>query len=45
MIPDSVDPWVYVPLPQQLDRGLVARKVLASIPVDSSVATETHLIP
>jgi uncharacterized membrane protein len=45
LIPDSVQPWVYVPPLQQLQRGWDTRELLQLIPNDASVAAETQLVP
>ncbi len=45
VIPDSIDPWVKVPLNEQLVRGKVARQVVNLIPRTAAVSAETHLIP
>ena len=45
LIPDSVQPWVYVSPWRQLQRGLETRELLRSIPPEASVAAETHLVP
>ena len=45
-IPDSVQPWVHVSLPQQwnhVNKGI--RPLLAQIPSDASVSATTYLIP
>ena len=45
LIPDSVQPWVYISPWQQLKRGWEARQLLQIVPPDSSVAAETQLVP
>ena len=45
LIPDSVQPWVYVSPLRQLQRGWQTRQLLQAIPSDASVAAETHLVP
>ena len=45
LIPDSVQPWVYVSPWRQLQRGWDTRQLLKVIPGDASVAAETHLVP
>ena len=45
IIPDSVNPWVYVSIPQSFQRGIEARRLLEIIPKKASVAAETQLIP
>ncbi|MFG3817192.1 DUF2079 domain-containing protein [Limnothrix redekei] len=45
LIPDSVQPWVYVSLPEQWSHVGHVRKVLAQIPEDASIAATTYLVP
>ena len=45
IIPDSISPWVYVPIPQSFSRGIEARKLISSLPDNVSIAAETQLIP
>lgn len=45
LIPDSVNPWVYVSLNRQWERAGEMRPLLAKIPADASVAATTYLIP
>ena len=45
IIPDSVDPWVYVPIQQSFKRGIQARRLISFLPKDSSIAADTQLIP
>ena len=45
LIPDSVNPWVYVSLNRQWERAGEMRALLAEIPADASVAATTYLIP
>ncbi|MDY6806571.1 MAG: DUF2079 domain-containing protein [Cyanobacteriota bacterium] len=45
LIPDSVNPWVYVSLNRQWERAGEMRPLLAEIPADASVAATTYLIP
>ncbi len=45
IIPDSVQPWVHVPVHLSFQRGLAAREIISSVPKDASVAAETQLIP
>jgi hypothetical protein len=45
LIPDSVQPWVYVPLTEQWQRVPQMRSLLAKIPPDASVSATTYLIP
>tara|TARA_Y100001968_G_C19439120_1_gene761508 strand:+ start:507 stop:2141 length:1635 start_codon:yes stop_codon:yes gene_type:complete len=45
IIPDSVDPWVHVPIDQAFKRGWHTSKLLRTIPKDASISAETQLIP
>ena len=45
LIPDSVQPWVYVSIPQQWQRIPQIRSLLNKIPDDASVSATTSLIP
>ncbi len=45
LIPDSVQPWVYVPAHQQWQHVSQMRPLLAKIPDDASVAATTYIIP
>jgi uncharacterized membrane protein len=45
LIPDSIEPRVYISLPTGWAHGLAARSVMAKIPPKASVATTTYLIP
>ncbi len=45
LIPDSIDPWVHIPIQEQWRRGLSTKQLLSSLPSNASVAAETHLIP
>ena len=45
LIPDSVQPWVYVSPWRQLQRGFETRALLHTIPAQASVAAETQLVP
>jgi uncharacterized membrane protein len=45
LIPDSISPWVYVPLTEQWSRVGPMRSLLAQIPPDASVSASTYLIP
>ncbi|MEB3282038.1 MAG: DUF2079 domain-containing protein [Lyngbya sp.] len=45
LIPDSVDPWVYIPVTKQWSHVAQFRPLLAQIPPDASVATTTYIIP
>ena len=45
IIPDSVQPWVHVPIHRSFQRGIEARQLLMYVPKEASVAAETQLIP
>lgn len=45
LIPDSVQPWVYVSLPEQWQRAGQIRSLLQVIPADASVAATTYIVP
>ena len=45
IIPDSVNPWVHIPIHQQWRRGIAGNSLMKLIPKNASVASETHLIP
>ncbi|GAB4233248.1 MAG: hypothetical protein Kow0049_16570 [Stanieria sp.] len=45
LIPDSIQPWVYVSLPEQWQRVPQIRSLLKQIPPDASVSATTYLIP
>jgi len=45
LIPDSIQPLVYVPLPRQWEHVSQVRPLLAQIPPDASVTASTYLIP
>ena len=45
LIPDSIQPLVYVPLPRQWEHVSQVRPLLAQIPPDASVTATTYLIP
>lgn len=45
LIPDSVQPWVYVSAEEQWQRVGEIRYLLANIPSDASVAATTYIIP
>ena len=45
VLPDSINPWVYVPPWQQLARGHNSRQLLEVIPTGASVSAETQLVP
>jgi len=45
VVPDSFQPWVYVPLPQQWQRAGEINRLLAQIPPDAAVTASTYLVP
>ncbi len=45
LIPDSVEPWVHVPISQAWERGIKIRPLINSLPSDASIAADTQLIP
>jgi len=45
LIPDSVDPWVYVSLPEQWEHSGNIYRLMNKIPPEASVATTTYIIP
>ncbi|HEY9888863.1 MAG TPA: DUF2079 domain-containing protein, partial [Candidatus Obscuribacterales bacterium] len=45
MIPDSVQPWVYVSPPAQWQRAAAMNQLLAQIPPAASVTASTYLVP
>jgi uncharacterized membrane protein len=45
LIPDSVQPWVYIPVTKQWSHVNQFRPLLAQIPPEASVATTTYIIP
>jgi hypothetical protein len=45
LVPDSIRPWVHVPLTQQIPHAAQARTVMAQIPAQASVAATTPLVP
>lgn len=45
LIPDSIQPWIYVPLTQQWQHASQIRPLLTQIPDDASVAATTYLVP
>ncbi|WP_036477786.1 DUF2079 domain-containing protein [Myxosarcina sp. GI1] len=45
LVPDSIQPWVYVSAPEQWTRVPQIRSLLAKIPDDASVSATTYLIP
>lgn len=45
MVPDSFQPWVYVPPTLQWQRASEMNELLAQIPPDASVTATTYLVP
>ncbi|MGD1858440.1 MAG: DUF2079 domain-containing protein [Leptolyngbyaceae cyanobacterium] len=45
IVPDSFQPWVYVPLPQQWQRAQQINQLLAAIPPEASVTASTYIVP
>ncbi len=45
LIPDSIQPWVHISLPQQWEHVAKMRPLLAEIPPDASVSATTYLVP
>lgn len=45
VVPDSFQPWVYVPLPMQWQRARDMNQLLAQIPPEASVTATTYLVP
>ena len=45
IIPDSVRPWVFVPLPRQWEHAAHIYNVIRNVPDTASVSTTTHIIP
>jgi uncharacterized membrane protein len=45
IIPDSIQPWVYVPLPRQWEHATAIRSLLKQIPPDASVSATTFIVP
>jgi uncharacterized membrane protein len=45
LIPDSVDPWVHVPLTESWQHAAQARLALESIPQEASVSATPYLVP
>lgn len=45
LIPDSIDPWVYVSLPEQWEHSGNIYHLMNKIPPEASVATTTYIIP
>jgi uncharacterized membrane protein len=45
LIPDSVSPWVHVPLAESWAHAQQARRALATIPPQASLSATSHLVP
>jgi uncharacterized membrane protein len=45
LFPDSLSPWVHVPITRQWQRVATLQSILRVIPPDASVSASTHLIP
>lgn len=45
ILPDSVQPWVYVPLTRQWQHVAEMRSLLGQIPPDASVSATTYIVP
>lgn len=45
LIPDSIQPWVYVSLPRQWQHVSAIRPFLKEIPADASVSASTYIVP
>lgn len=45
LIPDSVDPWVHIPINQQWQHASQIYPLLKEIPKDASVSATTYIIP
>jgi len=45
IIPDSVRPWVFVPLPRQWEHASHIYNVIRNVPDNASVSTTTQIIP
>lgn len=45
IIPDSIQPWVYVSLPRQWQHVGYIRSFLKQIPPDASVSASTYIVP
>lgn len=45
VMPDSIDPWVYLSLPKQWGHAQEIRALLAQIPPDASVSATDHILP
>lgn len=45
LIPDSIDPWIHVPLFLQWQRSVEIKSVLAKIPTNASVSATNQIVP
>ena len=45
LVPDSISPWVHVPLAAQWSHAAEARQAIRLIPREATVAATTHLVP
>lgn len=45
MVPDSIDPRVYIPPTRQWEHVAAARSLMAQIPPEASVSATTHIVP
>jgi hypothetical protein len=45
LIPDSIHPWVFVPLTRQWEHTAVLNRLVSQIPADASVSATTYVIP
>lgn len=45
LIPDSIQPWVYVSLPRQWKHAGEINQLIAQVPDDAGVAATTYIIP
>lgn len=45
IIPDSINPWVYISLPERWQHSAVIHSFLPEIPPDASVSATTYIVP
>jgi len=45
MVPDSIEPRVYIAPTRQWEHGAAARSLMAQIPAEASVSATTHIVP
>ncbi len=45
LVPDSINPWVLVPLHRQWERTAIMNSMVSTVPPDASVSATTHIIP